>query len=71
MTTIESKEIRGLTLKILYLLVVFCVVTTAGITGSYYSLKGDNQVLAGQVDVLRAMVLGLDKRLSNIEAIRK
>jgi hypothetical protein len=67
MTTIESKEIRGITLKVLYLLMVFSVTATAGIMTSYFSLKNDGQLLNTQIEVLKIQIKQLDKRLENIE----
>jgi hypothetical protein len=37
MTNVESKEIRGLTLKIIVLLISQAVVITAAVVGTYYS----------------------------------
>ncbi len=67
MTTIESKEIRGITLKVLYLLIVFSVTATAGIMTSYFSLKYDSELLNAQIQVLKIQIGQLDKRLDNIE----
>lgn len=67
MTAIESKEIRGLTLKVLYLLIAFSVTATAGIMGSWFSLKSQNQELNTKIEVLKEQVSGLDTRLGNIE----
>ena len=67
MTTIESKEIRGITLRILYLLVAFAVVSTAGIMTSYFGLKNDNQLLATQIEILKIQYKIIDQRLEKIE----
>jgi len=67
MTSIESKEIRGITLKVLYLLMVFSVTATAGIMTSYFSLKNDSQSLTIQIEVIKIQIKQLDKRLENIE----
>lgn len=67
MTTIESKEIRGITLRILYLLVAFSVVSTAGIMTSYFSLKNDNQLLTTQIEILKIQYKIIDQRLEKIE----
>lgn len=68
MTTIESKEIRGLTLKILYLLMAFTVISTAGVVTSYYSLKEANTIFQGQLGIFKAQLEGIDKRLTIVEA---
>ena len=68
MTTIESKEIRGITLRILYLLVAFSVVSTAGIMSSYFSLKNDNQLLGTQIEILKIQYKTIDERLEKIES---
>ena len=67
MTTVESKEIRGITLKVLYLLVAFSITATAGIMTSYFSLKSDNQLLGSQIEILKLQLKSLDQRLDNIE----
>lgn len=67
MTAIESREIRGITLKVLYLLVAFSITATAGIMTSYFSLKNDNQLLNTQIEVLKIQIRQLDHRLDNIE----
>lgn len=67
MTAIESKEIRGITLKVLYLLVAFSITATAGIMTSYFSLKNDNQLLSIQIEILKVQLRQLDHRLENIE----
>jgi len=67
MTLIESREIRGITLKVLYLLVAFSITATAGIMTSYFSLKNDNQLLNTQIEVLKIQIRQLDHRLDNIE----
>jgi len=67
MTGIESREIRGITLKVLYLLVAFSITATAGIMTSYFSLKNDNQLLNTQIEVLKIQIRQLDHRLDNIE----
>jgi hypothetical protein len=67
MTGIESREIRGITLKVLYLLVAFSITATAGIMTSYFSLKNDNQLLSTQIEVLKIQIRQLDRRLDNIE----
>lgn len=67
MTTIESKEIRGITLRILYLLVAFSVVSTAGIMTSYFGLKNDNQLLTTQIEILKIQYKIIDQRLEKIE----
>lgn len=67
MTTIESKEIRGITLRILYLLVAFSVVSTAGIMTSYFGLKNDNQLLSTQIEILKIQYKVIDQRLEKIE----
>jgi len=68
MTTIESKEIRGITLRILYLLVAFSVVSTAGIMTSYFGLKNDNQLLSTQIEILKVQYKIIDERLEKIES---
>jgi hypothetical protein len=68
MTTIESKEIRGITLRILYLLVAFSVVSTAGIMTSYFSLKNDNQLLGTQIEILKIQYKIIGERLEKIES---
>jgi hypothetical protein len=70
MTTIESKEIRGITLKVLYLLVAFSITATAGIMSGYFSLKADSQLLNTQIEVLKIQIKQLDKRLDNIERMK-
>lgn len=67
MTTIESIEIRGITLRILYLLVAFSVVSTAGIMTSYFSLKNDSQSLNTQIEILKIQFKTIDQRLEKIE----
>jgi len=67
MTPLESREIRGITLKVLYLLVTFSITATAGIMTSYFSLKNDNQLLNTQIEVLKIQIRQLDHRLDNIE----
>ncbi len=67
MTTIESKEIRGITLKILYLLVAFSVTATAGIMTCYFSLKDENEKLALQIEVMKNQLKDHDRRLDRIE----
>ena len=67
MTNIESKEIRGITLKVLYLLVAFSITATAGIMTSYFSLKSDNQLLGSQIEILKVQIRQLDHRLDDIE----
>jgi cell division protein FtsB len=67
MTTIESKEIRGITLKVLYLLMAFSVTATAGIMTSWFSLKQGNEDLNTKIEVLKSQVSNLEKRLDNIE----
>lgn len=67
MTTIESKEIRGITLKVLYLLMAFSITATAAIMTSYFSLKNDNQLLSTQIEILKIQLRQLDHRLENIE----
>jgi hypothetical protein len=67
MTTIESKEIRGITLKVLYLLITFSITATAGIMSGYFSLKNDGQLLNTQIEVIKIQIKQLDKRLENIE----
>jgi hypothetical protein len=64
---IESREIRGITLKVLYLLVIFSITATAGIMSSYFSLKNDNQLLNTQIEILKVQLRQLDRRLDNIE----
>ena len=68
MTTIESKEIRGITLRILYLLVAFSVISTAGIMSSYFSLKNDNQLLTTQIEILKIQYKIIDQRLEKLES---
>ena len=68
MTTIESREIRGITLKVLYLLVAFSITATAGIMTSYFSLKSDNQLLSTQIEVLKIQFKTIDKRLEKMES---
>ena len=67
MTTIESREIRGITLKVLYLLVAFSITATSGIMSGYYSLKNDNELVSTQIEILKVQIRQLDKRLENIE----
>ncbi len=67
MTTIETREIRGITLRILYLLVAFSVVSTAGIMTSYFGLKNDSQLLANQIEILKIQYKIIDQRLEKIE----
>jgi len=67
MTPLESREIRGITLKVLYLLVAFSITATAGIMTSYFSLKSDSQLLNAQIEVLKIQIRQLDHRLDNIE----
>lgn len=67
MTTIESREIRGISLRILYVLVSFSVVSTAGIMTSYFSLKNDNQLLSTQIEILKVQYKIIDQRLEKIE----
>ncbi|RKR84916.1 hypothetical protein BDD43_5169 [Mucilaginibacter gracilis] len=67
MTTIETREIRGITLRILYLLVAFSVVSTAGIMTSYFGLKNDSQLLANQIEILKIQYKIIDQRLEKME----
>jgi hypothetical protein len=71
MTAIETKEIRGITLKVLYLLMAFSITATAGIMTSFFSLKGDGQLLNAQIEILKIQIKQLDKRLDNIEQMQQ
>ncbi|MBW4889871.1 hypothetical protein KXQ82_09095 [Mucilaginibacter sp. HMF5004] len=70
MTTIESSEIRGITLKVLYLLMAFSISATAGIMTGYFSLKNDSQLLNAQIEMIKSQIGQLDKRMENIEHLK-
>lgn len=75
MTALEEKEIKGVTVKLLYAIIVSTVVMVASVMGAYYGLKGQNDLTQLQVDVLKAQVGNIEidqkelrQRIEKLEA---
>lgn len=67
MTSIEHKEIKGITGWIIITLLGSTITICFGLAGVYYGLKGENQLMDLRVKILEAQVTLIQNDLREIK----